>query len=72
MYDSASTIMEQKLSQIQGVGQVVVGGASYPSVRVDVNPPQLNRYGLTLAKIQSTAEPAEFRHRARANHQRRR
>ena len=52
MYDSASTIMEQKLSQIQGVGQVGVGGASYPSVRVDVNPPQLNHYGITLATIQ--------------------
>ena len=53
MYDSASTIMEQKLSQIQGVGQVFVGGASYPSVRVDVNPPQLHRYGITMAGIQS-------------------
>jgi multidrug efflux pump len=52
MYDSASTIMQQKLSQIQGVGQVVVGGASYPSVRVDVNPPQLHHYGITLATIQ--------------------
>jgi multidrug efflux pump len=52
MYDSASTIMQQKLSQIQGVGQVSVGGASYPSVRVDVNPPQLNHYGITLATIQ--------------------
>ena len=52
MYDSASTIMEQKLSQIQGVGQVSVGGASYPSVRVDVNPPQLNRYGITMSTIQ--------------------
>jgi multidrug efflux pump len=52
MYDSASTIMEQKLSQIQGVGQVAVGGASYPSVRVDVNPPQLNHYGITLGTIQ--------------------
>jgi multidrug efflux pump len=52
MYDAASTIMEQKLSQIQGVGQVFVGGASYPSVRVDVNPPQLNRYGITMATIQ--------------------
>ena len=53
MYDSASTIMEQKLSQIQGVGQVSVGGASYPSVRVDVNPPQLHRYGITMANVQS-------------------
>jgi multidrug efflux pump len=52
MYDAASTIMEQKLSQIQGVGQVNVGGASYPSVRVDVNPPQLHRYGVTMADIQ--------------------
>ncbi len=53
LYDEASTVMEQKLSQISGVGQVVVGGASLPSVRVDVNPAQLNHYGLTLAKIQS-------------------
>src|SRR5665213_2898778 len=53
MYDEASTVMEQKLSQIQGVGEVVVGGASLPSVRVDVNPTQLNSYGLTLAKVRS-------------------
>jgi multidrug efflux pump len=53
VYDEASTIMEQKLSQIQGVGQVFVGGASYPSVRVDVNPPQLNHYGITLAAVQA-------------------
>jgi multidrug efflux pump len=53
LYDEASTIMEQKLSQIQGVGQVVVGGASLPSVRVDVNPTQLNSYGLSLLGIQA-------------------
>ncbi len=53
LYDEASTVMEQKLSQIQGVGEVVVGGASLPSVRVDVNPTQLNSYGLTLAKVRS-------------------
>jgi multidrug efflux pump len=53
LYDEASTVMEQKLSQIAGVGQVVVGGASLPSVRVDVNPTQLNSYGLTLATIRS-------------------
>jgi multidrug efflux pump len=53
MYDEASTILEQKLSQIPGVGQVVVGGASLPAVRVDVNPTQLNSYGLTLGNIQS-------------------
>ncbi|MGC1361997.1 MAG: multidrug efflux RND transporter permease subunit [Silvibacterium sp.] len=53
MYDEASTVMEQKLSQIAGVGQVVVGGGALPSVRVEVNPTQLNSYGLTLSNIQS-------------------
>jgi multidrug efflux pump len=45
--------MEQKLSQIQGVGQVTVGGGALPSVRVDANPTQLASYGLTLANLQS-------------------
>jgi multidrug efflux pump len=53
LYDEASTVMMQKLSQIQGVGQVVVGGGSLPSVRVDVNPTQLNSYGLTLNNVRS-------------------
>jgi multidrug efflux pump len=53
LYDEASTVMMQKLSQIQGVGQVVVGGGSLPSVRVDVNPAQLNSYGLTLNNVRS-------------------
>ena len=53
LYDEASTVMEQKLSQIQGVGQVVVGGSSLPSVRVEVDPTQLNSYGLTLSSIQA-------------------
>ena len=38
LYDEASTVIEQKLSQIQGVGQVSVGGGALPSVRVEVNP----------------------------------
>jgi multidrug efflux pump len=53
LYDEASTIMSQKLSQISGVGQVNVGGSSLPSVRVEVNPTQLNNYGLTLANVQA-------------------
>jgi multidrug efflux pump len=53
LYDEASTIVQQKLSQIQGVGQVTTGGGALPSVRVDVNPTQLNSYGLTLANVQS-------------------
>src|ERR1700683_735319 len=53
LYDEASTVISQKLSQIQGVGQVSVGGSSLPSVRVDVNPTQLNNYGLTMGNVQS-------------------
>ncbi len=54
LYDAASTVIQQKLSQIQGVGQVVVGGGTLPSVRVEVNPTKLNSMGLTLQNIQST------------------
>jgi len=53
LYDEASTVMEQKLSQIDGVGQVVVGGGALPSVRVEVNPTKLESHGLTIANIQS-------------------
>jgi multidrug efflux pump len=53
VYDEASTVVEQKLSQIQGVGQVSVGGGALPSVRVDANPTQLASYGLSLASLQS-------------------
>src|SRR6204780_5251523 len=53
MYDSASTVLAQKLSQIQGVGQVTVGGGALPSVRVEANPTQLAGYGLSVADLQS-------------------
>ena len=53
LYDEASTVVEQKLSQIQGVGQVAPGGGALPSVRVDANPTQLASYGLTLGALQS-------------------
>jgi len=53
LYDSASTVLQQKLSQIQGVGQVVVGGSSLPAVRVDVNPTQLNATGLGLENVRN-------------------
>jgi len=51
LYDAASTIMQQRLSQVQGVGQVSVGGSSLPGVRVDVNPTQLNSFGLGLQDV---------------------
>jgi len=53
LYDEASTVLAQKLSQIQGVGQVTVGGGALPSVRVEANPTQLASYGLTMANLQS-------------------
>jgi multidrug efflux pump len=53
LYDEASTILQQKLSQIQGVGQVNTGGGALPSVRVDVFPAQLNSYGIPLSAVQS-------------------
>jgi len=53
LYDLASTILEQRLSQIQGVGQVGAQGGGAPSVRVEVNPTKLESFGLTLGSIQS-------------------
>jgi multidrug efflux pump len=53
LYDVASTVIQQKLSQIQGVGQVSPGGGALPSVRVDANPTQLASYGLSLANLKS-------------------
>jgi multidrug efflux pump len=53
LYDEASSVIAQKLSQIEGVGQVSVGGGAGPSVRVEVNPTLLNSYGLTLQNVQS-------------------
>jgi len=53
LYDAASTIMQQRLSQVQGVGQVNVGGSSLPGVRVDVNPVQINSFGLAMQDVSS-------------------
>ncbi|MGC2803806.1 MAG: efflux RND transporter permease subunit [Candidatus Acidiferrum sp.] len=53
MYDEASTVIQQKLSQVQGVGQVSVGGGALPSVRVEANPTKLASYGLTMVDLQS-------------------
>src|SRR6185437_8525714 len=51
MYDAASTILAQKLSQIDGVGQVTVGGSSLPAVRVEVNPRALDKYGIGFEDV---------------------
>lgn len=51
MYDAASTVLQQKLSQIGGVGQVIVGGSSLPAIRVELNPTALNSYGIGLTDV---------------------
>ncbi len=53
LYDAASTVLQQRLSQVPGVGQVVVGGSSAPAVRVNVNPTQLSGYGLGLETVRA-------------------
>ena len=53
MYDAASTVLAQKLSQVQGIGQVSVGGSSLPAVRVELNPATLNKYGIGLEQVRS-------------------
>ncbi|MBV8031387.1 MAG: multidrug efflux RND transporter permease subunit [Betaproteobacteria bacterium] len=51
MYDYAQTVLAQKLSQIQGVGQVDIGGSSLPAVRVETNPAALARYGIAASDV---------------------
>ncbi len=51
MYDAASSILQQKLSQVKGVGQVFVGGSSLPAVRVELTPMALSKYGISLEDV---------------------
>ena len=54
LYDAASTILAQKISQIQGVGQVTVGGSSLPAVRIQLNPVALAKYGIGFEEVRAT------------------
>ncbi|OJY18717.1 multidrug efflux RND transporter permease subunit [Pandoraea sp. 64-18] len=58
MYDSASTILAQKISQLDGVGDVTVGGSSLPAVRVELNPTALNKYQIPLETVRTTIQAA--------------
>jgi multidrug efflux pump len=51
MYDAASTVLAQKIAQIDGVGDVTVGGGALPAVRVELNPTQLSNYGISLDTV---------------------
>src|SRR5499427_2296613 len=53
MYDAADSILAQKLSQIDGVGQVFVGGGAKPAVRAEVNPTLLNKLGVGLDSVRT-------------------
>src|ERR1700686_3633495 len=58
VYDAASTIMAQKLSQVSGVGQVTVGGSSLPAVRIELNPTALDKYGIGLEEVRTVLSGA--------------
>ena len=58
MYDAASTVLAQKLSQVEGVGEVVASGAALPAVRVQVEPGALNRAGISLETVRQALATA--------------
>ncbi len=58
IYDVASTIIQQQLSQVKGVGNVTIGGASLPAVRVELNPVALARYGIGLEDVRAALASA--------------
>ncbi|MEN6081127.1 multidrug efflux RND transporter permease subunit [Chromobacterium piscinae] len=53
MYDAADSILGQKLSQVDGIGNVIIGGGAQPAVRVEMNPTQLNHYGIGMETVRS-------------------
>jgi multidrug efflux pump len=58
LYDSAATILQQKLEQLEGVGNVDVGGSSLPAVRVELNPDALSQYGIGLEDVRAALAAA--------------
>jgi len=58
IYDAAATILQQKLSQVKGVGQVDIGGGAAPAVRVDLNPRALNKYGISTEDVRAAIASA--------------
>jgi multidrug efflux pump len=58
MYDIADSVMAQKFSQISGVGQVVVGGSALPGVRIELNPTQMNKYGISFEQVRGVLSAA--------------
>ncbi|MCK1789234.1 efflux RND transporter permease subunit [Pseudomonas violetae] len=61
LYDLASTILSQSLSQVQGVGEVQIGGSSLPAVRIELEPQALNQYGVALDDVRTAIANANVR-----------
>jgi multidrug efflux pump len=61
MYDSASTILAQRISQIEGIGQVTIGGGALPAVRVAIDPNRLVASGIALSDVQTAINSASAR-----------
>ncbi|BCR24602.1 efflux RND transporter permease subunit [Aquipseudomonas alcaligenes] len=58
LYDLASTVIAQKLSQVQGVGKIEIGGSSLPAVRVQLEPRLLDQYGVALDEVRNAIDQA--------------
>jgi multidrug efflux pump len=58
LYDAASNVLQQRLSQLDGIGQVSIGGATLPAVRVELNPTALFRYGIGLEDVRAALASA--------------
>jgi multidrug efflux pump len=58
LYDVASTVLAQKLAQVQGVGQIQIGGSSLPAVRVELQPRLLDQYGIALDEVRNAIATA--------------
>jgi multidrug efflux pump len=58
MYDAASNILAQRLSQLSGVGNVIIGGSALPAVRVELNPGALYKYGIGLEDVRAALASA--------------
>jgi multidrug efflux pump len=58
MYDAASNVFQQRLSQVTGVGQVIIGGSALPAVRVELNPNALFKYGIGLEDVRAALASA--------------
>ena len=58
LFDAASTILQQRLSQLEGVGEAIVGGSALPGVRVEINPEALSKYGIGLEDVRAALAAA--------------